>query len=381
MTRSRNEDSKIEKFFTSTELTSVSYLEKYQYDKFEHSLNSTTDLNDDNVLKLEINDCREMALQYLKGTDRGSLYIEILSFETICKIYKIIYKLAQTKYSSRDVFQKLKDIIEKSWYSSISSVTAVTLSYKPRKEEVRIIPGLGSWFIKGFVIMRGDNQPTYQHLYTHPMDKSELTRAIDSFKEDKRIKQCSNVNISIWSHATLFTPETVFKFQNLDEFPQKALILPATGGVSLRIDCQKENDESEMYSSYYGCVPKQYDVGNLTCTSIRGKFLDDSNLSQARIKRSLGHTINTYFNFTHFNRLIKENSPSTIGIALKNTRKLLPNIMSCGASVAGCDYCMYFLTTYNLTVSPAACVGGCSLGTFASCSSLIGTSFVNTYLN
>ena len=78
MTRSRNEDSKIEKFFTSTELTSVSYLEKYQYDKFEHSLNSTTDLNDDNVPKLEINDCREMALQYLKGTDRGSLYIEIL---------------------------------------------------------------------------------------------------------------------------------------------------------------------------------------------------------------------------------------------------------------------------------------------------------------
>ena len=71
------------------------------------------------------------------------------------------------------------------------------------------------------------------------MEKSELTKVINSLKEDKRIKQCNNVNISIWSHATLFTPETVFKFQNLDEFPQKALILPATGGVSVKIDCQK----------------------------------------------------------------------------------------------------------------------------------------------
>ena len=380
LTRSRNENSKIEKFFTSVDLTSVTYLDKSSYDVVEH-FSDTASTEVKKVPELEITDCREMALQYFEGRNRGSLYLEILSFETICKIYKTIYKAIQTVHSSRNIFHTIKNIFERSWNSHGASVTASKVSFKFKNDEVRIVPELGSWFIHGFLTLYGDNNPIFQPLYTHPMAKMELIKAIDALKEKNKIEQCNNVNVSIWSHATLFTPKTIFNFPNLDEFPSKALILPATGGISLKIECKTVDDESEIYSSYYGCVPKQFDVGNLTCTSIQGKLLEDGNFDSSRPKRSLGHTINEYFNFTHFNRLIKENTPSTIATALKNTRSLLPNIMSCGASVAGCDYCMYFLTTYNLTVSPAACVGGCSLGTFASCSSLIGTSFVNTYLN
>ena len=332
------------------------------------------------VPKLGISDCRKMAFNHLNASKDATFYLEILSFEIICMLYKMIYKSTLTLHSSRNIFKTFKQLFDTTWYASGSSVTAAELSFKPENSDIQIVPDLGCWMVQGFVSIKGNSQPSYQPLYTHPMDKSELIKATNLLKDDKKIKKWNNVNLTIWSHETLLTPETIFYYQSLNDFPKRALILPATGGVSLKLDCSTEKQKAEIYSSYYTCVPKQYDVGNLKCTSYNGKFTEASYPKLKRTVRSLSHTINSYFNFTHYNKIIKENSPNAIAIALKNTRKLLPNIMSCGASVAGCDYCMYFLTTYNLTVSPAACVGGCSLGTFASCSSLIGTSFVNTYL-
>ena len=59
--------------------------------------------------------------------------------------------------------------------------------------------------------------------------------------------------------------------------------------------------------------------------------------------------------------------------------KLTPDVFSCTASVVGCDFCIYYLSTYNLTATPAACIGGCSLGTFGSCSKLVANSIVETF--
>ena len=378
--RSKNEKSKVEQFFKLVDLTTISYLERSSIHEFQVTLNKS-DSESKQIPKLEISDCREMAFKHLQGSKQGSFYLEILAYETICKLYKLFYKSSQITHNARNIFKSLKDELQTTLYSSSSSVTAAQLSFVPENDGVRIIPDLGCWMIQGFVTIKRKTQIGYQPLYTHPMEKSELIKALNSLKEDRRINHCNDTNITIWSHSTFFAPETVFNYRNIDKFPRRALILPAIGGVSLKLDCTTSENETELYSNYYTCVPKQYDVGNLTCTSISGKHTEDSNPRPKRNIRSLSHAINKYLNFTHFKRIIKENSPNTIAIALKNTRKLLPNIMSCGASVAGCDYCMYFLTTYNLTVSPAACVGGCSLGTFASCSSLVGTSFVNTYLN
>ena len=59
--------------------------------------------------------------------------------------------------------------------------------------------------------------------------------------------------------------------------------------------------------------------------------------------------------------------------------RLLPSAMKCGGSVAGCDFCLYFFATYNVSAHPNVCVGGCSLSTVGSCTSLIGTSITETY--
>ena len=57
---------------------------------------------------------------------------------------------------------------------------------------------------------------------------------------------------------------------------------------------------------------------------------------------------------------------------------LAPEIFSCTTSIVGCDFCFYYLSTYNLSVAPAACVGGCSLGAFGSCSKLVSSSLIKT---
>ena len=213
------------------------------------------------------------------------------------------------------------------------------------------------------------------------MVKSELIKTLNSLNQEGEEGECIHPEITLWSHETILAPETTFHFRTVDEFPNKALVLPASGGVSLALDCRGRQNGTKTYTHLYACVPKQYDVGNLTCMTFVDEEYGESIFRHKRDVRNFSHIISSYFNLTHYSNIIKENSSHAMAILLKKTRNLLPSIMGCGASVAGCDYCMYFLTTYNLTVSPAACVGGCSLGTFASCSSLVGTSFVNTYIN
>merc|ERR1711935_291258 len=55
-------------------------------------------------------------------------------------------------------------------------------------------------------------------------------------------------------------------------------------------------------------------------------------------------------------------------------KDLLPSAVGCFTSVAGCDFCYYFLATYNLSLSPASCNGGCSLSVVGSCTALLSDS-------
>jgi len=79
---------------------------------------------------------------------------------------------------------------------------------------------------------------------------------------------------------------------------------------------------------------------------------------------------NVSFDCTKSGSRVKRNSPildlmsSSFEETLPIWEDLTPSVLKCAGSVAGCDYCLYFASTYNISVSPAACIGGCSLGTF-----------------
>ena len=357
-------------------LTTITYLDRVndQPPCYNHNIIE----KNESVHKLPISNCRELASKPLHSSGRGSLYLEALAYETICKIYQVFHKSSLTTHISKQTFEALQDTFGHKTNECLKS-TAASLTYKPTNEGVKIVPDLGNWMVHGFVTIRDKLRTNYQPLYTHPMIRSELTKILTSLNQEDKGMECVHPNITLWAHKTILTPETTFRFGRMNEFPETALVLPATGGLSLELHCTDRNNRTD--SHFYACVPRQYDVGNLTCMT----FIDNSSRKHLsrhkRNSRSLSQIISNYFNLTHFSNLFNKNSSHAISVALKKTRNLLPSIMGCGASVAGCDYCMYFLTTYNLTVSPAACVGGCSLGTFASCSALVGTSFVNTYNN
>jgi hypothetical protein len=58
---------------------------------------------------------------------------------------------------------------------------------------------------------------------------------------------------------------------------------------------------------------------------------------------------------------------------------LVPVVLSCTRSFAGCDFCLYFFATYNASVHPNVCFGGCALGTVGSCTLLVGQAIQETY--
>ena len=57
----------------------------------------------------------------------------------------------------------------------------------------------------------------------------------------------------------------------------------------------------------------------------------------------------------------------------------MASALKCTNSLAGCDFCLYFFATCNMSAHPNVCVRGCALSTIGSCTSLIGTSNMETY--
>ena len=263
-----------------------------------------------------------LALRQRISAKFGSYFDQVQIYETVMRVHKA-YTESLVGWGSFETI--LSEI-----YNS-KSKSMVALMFKPFDSSLDILPSIG-WLSLGIV-----NNTRYQKLFTHPLERLEVEKiAKESCKSDQ-------VDVKIQMHPSPVNPDSV-KCYNLTTFPTSAVSIPASNGVTVTMDC------SDNYIRFeYACVPTKYDVGKLTC-AFRSK---------------------------------RKRKPRAISDEFRKTSNILidmiPNFLACGASVAGCDFCFYFLSTYNLTASPAACVGGCSLGTFGSCSSLVGTSLVKTF--
>ena len=160
----------------------------------------------------------------------------------------------------------------------------------------------------------------------------------------------------------MILPSTSLAFRDLNEVPD-VLILPAQKGISVSMQC----DQKQAMTVH--CVPKKFNQGSLTCSLASG-----SPSIAASVVKSKRSAVVKDSNLISLKTLWQDLN--------KNTRpiwsSLAPEIFSCTTSIAGCDFCFYYLSTYNLSVAPAACVGGCSLGAFGSCSKLISSSLIKT---
>ena len=115
-----------------------------------------------------------------------------------------------------------------------------------------------------------------------------------------------------------------------------SLLLPTAGGLAVQLECGAA-------SRGLTCRPAQ--PGNVLSCRVRAT-------NQARARRAL---------------------PSVgeeVTSLLDSWEALVPGVVGCYASLAGRDFCFYFLATYNISITPAVCNPSCALGVVKNCATL-----------
>jgi hypothetical protein len=162
------------------------------------------------------------------------------------------------------------------------------------------------------------------------------------------------------------------------------IMFPLQTGIRVKMDCVAE----------YVCLPEKFDKGKLTClvytpasamALVRARRAMDEKPKEKEEKEVRGvntpiihRNVNVYC-LTFILQSLMYRAKDLFSDAFGVWDVLVPRALSCTGSVAGCDFCLYFFATYNVSAHPNVCVGGCALGTVGSCTSLVGQAIQETY--
>ncbi len=228
---------------------------------------------------------------------------------------------------------------------------------------------LKDWMVTGLIRFNAtDEGQIFEPVTTHPLYRQELESLMNLTLD---VEECEEPSLKFWLHPSLILPRVSMEFFDLANVPE-AMILPAQKGISVSLGCSA----TASITAY--CVPRKFNQGSLTCR-LASTLLPT-------VKASIAKPLPEPSRRPRKSRAIAEKSKFSLATLWQdfeaNVRPiwsaLTPDVFTCTASLAGCDFCFYYLSTYNLSVAPAACVGGCSLSAFSSCSKLIPNSFVKT---
>ena len=200
---------------------------------------------------------------------------------------------------------------------------------------------------------------------THPLRKEELHRLA---RTSVSSRGCMPEMVSVSVPRTILTPRRNELYgYSLDGFPRMA-IFPVQSGIRVRLECASDISSAETKAAIeYACVPNN-DDGDLTCL-----VSTPPPPPPARSRREVSNTR------ADSQPAILSKVRGVFSDAFSAWRGMVPSALSCTGSLAGCDFCLYFFATYNVSAHPNVCLSGCALGTVGSCTSLIGTSVTETY--
>ena len=272
------------------------------------------------------------------------------------KAYSLVYSLHKS-FTTSVLFQKsIIDTLKNDTVSTTSKKdgTLVLASLTFHGKRPQILP-LTNWMVSHLITFTKSDPAvnvTVEAVHTYPLPRKELQGLMGGGLE-RPSEECVRPRIRLWLHPSIIMPQVNLEFNDLNQIPEM-MVLPAQKGISVTFECSAK----ASISAY--CIPTKFNRGQLTC-----KLASEvgPSIAATRSKRSAASAM-----FENFNKEVKPLWSS-----------LTPDVFSCTASLAGCDFCIYYLGTYNLTAPPAACVGGCSLSTFGSCSKLVVNSFVKTF--
>jgi hypothetical protein len=289
----------------------------------------------------------------------SQVYLEALAYSTVNDLHVAFTKSQIDMRSVGRIMQAVRR-------TSDTEAVAASLTYYGKLPS--ILP-LANWMVTDLIYFPAEkvHQPRVETVHTHPLAKSELEALLAETTALGR-GQCKQPGIKLWLHPSIILPHFSLNYESLADFPEM-LILPAQKGISVSLKCGLASSITAH------CVPRKFNQGDLTC-QLSTTWPVASMIEESDIKRrSVEDDENSSTSLFSLKTLLSEFNKKIRPI----WSSLTPDVFSCSASIAGCDFCFYYLATYNLSVAPAACVGGCSLGTFGSCSKLVGTSLVETF--
>ena len=128
--------------------------------------------------------------------------------------------------------------------------------YRPRDDsnEVLAIPDM-DWIPLGIF-----NGSAYSTLYTHPLERAEMEKVSGEVCPDSE----DGIDVDIFLHGGPTNPVKRLSF-NMTTFPRTAVSMPASNGVTVRVDCAGAGRQAFEYA----CLPVKFDVGKLTCSALR----------------------------------------------------------------------------------------------------------------
>lgn len=226
--------------------------------------------------------------------------------------------------------------------------------FSNEKENVYSVPNTG-WIVDK-IFKASDESIEAEDIPSYSLARKEIRKITGSLG-------CRPDAMTVRTARTILTPEPEFKFPLTDgkELPE-VLLFPLQSGLDVTFACGSDT------KAEFSCIPSL--DGNdsnmdLTCSYTSGQM---QQRVQSRSRRRVPSAAEKNL----------EDVQKVFGDAFGVWKDMVPSVLSCTGAVAGCDFCLYFFTTYNISAHPNVCIGGCALGTVGSCTSLIGTSLVKS---
>lgn len=281
---------------------------------------------------------------------RLSIYQEYLSYESIMLLHRAYTRSQYLGLSSFMESWATEGPFDINNFTRKSGILIANVFSGGDKDKVETIPGI-DWLMERSITIKSDNDMIVDQIPSHPLYWKELHR-IATVNKDK----CQNItHFQVELPNSIFTPKSIYNIPNpINE--TKMFLFSIPNGIRVSLMCHESSNIN------YICLPNKFDTGNLTC------MVDLPDNTALRPRRSPE---------------VEDDFMITAVDVFRNSariwEKIMPSVFSCSISYAGCDFCFYFLSTYNISASPAACVGGCSLGAFGGCTRLIGSAIQETY--
>jgi len=297
---------------------------------------------------------------------KGTVYEELQAYELVIKLHRAF---AYSELNSgTNLSTSIKNVFDlKNGGGQEVGMFASMFLMPSTGSEVEFIPKM-KWLVEGVVNVsifeNNSSVTTYEEVRTSPLTRTEVENLYELKKPT-----CPNPIFSVDIKEKSFLPSTSLTY-TLNTFP-KAVILPVAGGITVGVHCK-----TDLFK--FSCVQSKYDSGDLACLAASDGMERDAKHRKHKRAIEEGEDNEVKLNATLGElQFIEAEFDGVIG----SWQKLVPSVVGCYASVAGCDFCYYFLAIYNLSITPAVCNGGCALGVLGSCSALLTDSLAKTVLN